>query len=883
MTVTWDGNTDGDGDNTSWHDQFNWNTNTVPGPGDDVVITLAGAGVIHSATSGTNSISTLFCTQSLTVSGGSLSILSMVSPSTIADLTVSNGTLSIETGNLSTTNLTVSAGDVIGPGDITIATLFTWSGGDLEGTGTMYANGAMDLESGIKDLLRDLEVVGTTTWTGGLLRVDDCVLTNFGHFDVQSDVNITYISTPGLFDNQATFQKSGGAAAGTTSVTARFDNDDTVDVQAGRVSFDGGGTHTGDFTGLGIVDFGGGTHTIGTTSSVTAADVVFGGGTVDIHGTFNVSGSTTVSGGGPHTFHADATVLSVGDPLTISSGTVDFSSGETIAVAFYTQSSGVLTGSDDVTVSDLLAWTGGNLEGTGTMFANGDMDLGGGIKDCLRDLEVTGTTIWTGGLLRIVGGTFTNFGLFDAQTDSSVSFYGTAGTFDNQGTFRKFGGGGITTVSVTFNSPGTVEVQTGTVTFTGVGTYTGDLLGMGTVGFGGGTHTLAGTSAITTADVVFSTGTTDIHGTYDVSGSTTVAGGTHTFHAEALVLDVGATLTVNSGTVDFGSGETIAVTFYSQSAGTLEGSDDVTVSSLLTWTGGDIDGTGTMFANGDMDLAGGIKDLLRDLEVTGTTTWTNGLFRIVDNLMTNLGLFDVQTDADITFFGTAGAIDNQGTFRKSGGTDLTSVTVAFDSTGPVVVQTGTVSFNGGGTFTNDFTGLGSVGFGGGTTTVTAASTIAVTDLTFGGGVTDMAASPITVLNAIFSGGTSDLHDTVLLIDTSITVSGGGPHTFQSTVNLLDNGDTLTVSNGTVDFSSGEPIAVTTYNQSGGVLRGSDTVTISGLLTWTGGDMDGTGTTIANGDMAFSGGIKDLLRNLEVAGDTTWTNGLFRIVDGVLTN
>ncbi|MHC4219452.1 MAG: hypothetical protein ACYSU7_13480, partial [Planctomycetota bacterium] len=186
-------------------------------------------------------------------------------------------------------------------------------------------------------------------------------------------------------------------------------------------------------------------------------------------------------------------------------------------------------------------------------------------------------------------------------------------------------------------------------------------------------------------DVSFATGTTDIHGTYNVSGSTTVAsGGPYTFHADVTVLNVGDTLTISNGTVDFSSGETIAVTFHNQAAGVLTGSDDVTVSDLVTWTGGDIDGTGTMFANGDMDFSGGIKDLLRDLEVTGTTTWTNGLFRIVDSVFTNLGLFDVQTDADITFYTTAGTFDNQGTFRKSAGVDITTVSALFVNNGGTV-------------------------------------------------------------------------------------------------------------------------------------------------------------------------------------------------------
>ena len=44
---------------------------------------------------------------------------------------------------------------------------------------------------------------------------------------------------------------------------------------------------------------------------------------------------------------------------------------------------------------------------------------------------------------------------------------GTAGTFNNSGTFRKSAGTGTSTIANPFNNTGTVDVQTGTIDITG--------------------------------------------------------------------------------------------------------------------------------------------------------------------------------------------------------------------------------------------------------------------------------------------------------------------------------------------------------------------------------------------------------------------------------
>jgi hypothetical protein len=59
------------------------------------------------------------------------------------------------------------------------------------------------------------------------------------------------------------------------------------------------------------------------------------------------------------------------------------------------------------------------------------------------------------------------------------------------------------------------------------------------------------------------------------------------------------------------------------------------------------------------------------------------------------GVFDVQGDASfLNNQGGSATINNAGTFKKSGGTGTTSITAAFNNSGTVLVQTGTINAGG---------------------------------------------------------------------------------------------------------------------------------------------------------------------------------------------
>ena len=122
------------------------------------------------------------------------------------------------------------------------------------------------------------------------------------------------------------------------------------------------------------------------------------------------------------------------------------------------------------------------------------------------------------------------------------------------------------------------------------------------------------------------------------------------------MLSVGATLNVSNGfgNLNFSSGEAINVTTLNMSAGTLSGSDNVTISGATTWTGGIMSGSGQTTTNGSLaitannstELAGRTLNINGGATVTGVGGFPN--FRANNGaVINNAGLFDVQSDATL--------------------------------------------------------------------------------------------------------------------------------------------------------------------------------------------------------------------------------------------
>ena len=303
-----------------------------------------------------------------------------------------------------------------------------------------------------------------------------------------------------------------------------------------------------------------------------------------------------------------------------------------------------------------------------------------------------------------------------------------------------------------------------------------------------------------------------------------------------------ATLVLSAGSLSIAASSTMSA--FNQSGGTLTGAGTVTVSGLLTWTGGIESGTGTTVANGGLAItaSNAAFTVLDGRTLTNAATATvngsgNQYLDLGDNaVLNNLpgATFDFEAEVSLRTNGEvsgAATFNNQGILEKSAdtGSDTTNFDAVLDNSGTVQVLSGTLSLQGDSTDTGSFTvsGGATLGFDSGAATLGSGSIIS------GAGTVEI------------GGGT-------------VNVNAG------STYNVSG---LTTINSGTVNFNSGNNITTGTLTQSGGTLTGSDTVTVSGLLTWTGGTESGTGTTVANGGLAI-----------------TASNAAFTILDGrTLTN
>lgn len=171
-TVTWTAGGSGD-----WSGANNWtdenSVHRVPGPDDDAVINTAGITVTHST--GADAVNSLTSAADFTLSGGSLAVNSAVSPSVI------QGT-------------------------------FNWEGGALKGSGTLNAQGGIDITRRDHNLegmhlINGDQATDIATWTGGNVFVySGGTFTNNGRFLIQ---------TPSIFGQNSgqvggTFENSSG-------------------------------------------------------------------------------------------------------------------------------------------------------------------------------------------------------------------------------------------------------------------------------------------------------------------------------------------------------------------------------------------------------------------------------------------------------------------------------------------------------------------------------------------------------------------------------------------------------------------------------------------------------------------------------------------------
>ena len=687
----WDG---GAGTN-NWFDANNWNSNTLPGSGDEVCISNTALSTINYA--GTATVRSVTSAEGFTLASGALTLTSTTQPSSLASLVFASGTLTGSSSDL----------EITGP--------FTWSGGTLAGAGTTRANGGLTLNGNNKVLNRTLVSNGDATWSSGIISFSSpaSLVNTAGHtFDIQADLNMNWCcgSDPmPTFVNDGTVRKSAGAAE--ADIQVGFPNNGSVSVDSGRLrlyQFSRPSTSTGTFTVPSgrALEFQSGTFNLGPTTAITGAGLVqVSGATVNFDGAYNHTGPLLVSGGTaniPQPINVNT--------LSISGGTLNLSSAAAdVTTPTFTQSSGTLAGLGDVTVSGMTTWAGGTMAGAGSVFANGGLTMNGNNKVLNRTLVNNDDAIWTGGIVSFsspaslvnpAGSTF------DIQGDLNMNWCCGSDpipTFANSGSVTKSAGTGTADIQIGFPNNGTLAVNSGTVA---IYQYSRASTSSGSFTTGSAANSIefqSGTFNLTAASSLGGPGTARVNGgTVNVGGSynpttTAVASGT---------------LNLNTPT---------ALNTVNLSGGTLAGPADQAIANL-NWTGGTLSGSAvanTTTVTDSLRLSGTTKILNRrtlndNVPAASPTQWDSGNFHMDTGAIFNLaGRIDAVGDMDWT--GDTGQTINVlpgGVFSKSGMNSLsenTYVQNVFNNDGTVLAPTGHLRLLGGGSSSGPFTiGAGGV-------------------------------------------------------------------------------------------------------------------------------------------------------------------------------
>jgi len=548
----------------------------------------------------------------------------------------------------------------------------TLAGGGNIGSGAslvVQAGGTLTLASG----------AGLTMQSGSLFNVPG------GTVDIQSGGLLT-LQSSSTVSSSGTLQLSGG--------TLDIDPAQTVTLSTGTISVTNGGTlgGGGKVTGSGSVDVFNGTLSLQ-------------GGTGDVP--FNIaSGATADSTSGTYTLTTNGVVSGAGT-LSVSGGTLSI--GGVTSPNGFSMTAGTLTGAGFLS-TNTFNWSGGIITGSGGTQLNG---------------SGTGTIDGSVGPMTLDGRAFNNYGYltFSSTTNplslansAAFSVYGTM-VLASDGTISDGGGGsnsfavapngllwkvgtaGLFTISAPFANNATAISSSGELRIAGNGTSTGAFF----VDSG--------------AEISFDSSSTDLQGFINGGGTISFPGGSTTFSGCCFSVN---DVEIYGGTlVLFSSADTVDLMF---DAGTLgiATNQTFTMTGSGEWTSGTINGSGTFNVASGATLTidgsagntviGGIE-FLND----GTVTYNKPApdqITTESALITNNGLFDIQTDQPIAEGVVVGSvkapphkkpasdavivigsnIDNNGTFQKSAGTGTTQIDPATSNAGTVKALSGTMNF-----------------------------------------------------------------------------------------------------------------------------------------------------------------------------------------------
>jgi hypothetical protein len=283
----------------------------------------------------------------------------------------------------------------------------------------------------------------------------------------------------------------------------------------------------------------GGVYSVSVTSAISNKRIRVRAGNV----TMNLGGNTYTLGSSTlENSLSVAKAVTDNCSLTLSGGTM---SAVNVGIAEISGTTGQLTiGSGGVLQASSGIYVGGTSSssgGTATLQINsgGAVQINNGMQIYFGGkLNNSGTASWAGGTIVAVGPINNMAGaIFDSQ--GNLSLVGAGGAFSNAGLLRKSSGTGLTTVSTPLTNTGTVQVQSGSMSFMGGGSSSG-----GTFLVASSTRMdIAGSSAFTMSGQNTATGS-------GVVGLGSLVSNSGTFKVDTNAIVIASGTLNNTGTVN---------------------------------------------------------------------------------------------------------------------------------------------------------------------------------------------------------------------------------------------------------------------------------------------------------------------------------------------
>lgn len=581
---------------------------------------------------------------------------------------------------------------------------------------------------------------------------------------------------------------------------------------------------------------------------------------------------------------------------------------------------GIVNGEGDINVSSgaSLDFANGTVSGTGLLnvSAGGVFNIPSGTVSLIRVLNNNGTMNWTSGAINGTG-TINNNSVFNFLTAFGTALHVTVNNF---GTINK-NSNNQNLLTGSFQNLNTVNVLSGNIT---LGQTSGSLTVSGTINISAGATFQFGNNSSATFTVnasISGAGNTQCYSTsviysasciYNITGYTSALNGTATFTPGMTLTNIG-NLNAAGGNINLASGLTVGaygpilhhtggtltlntgITFnfqkYNMYGGTVTGSDSITVRDSLTLSTGFITGTGaiTLKQGSYMTVFNNNPTIDKSIVNNGTINWTLGSI-FGNGTLYNNSVINMTANSFSCFM----AMVNAGTINKSSNT-VAQFSANFTnlSSGVLNVSAGTyMTAFGSGTWSLAGTMNVSAGASlqiGNSSTATYNITGSISGAgSFAGHSTNVNFLPGCTYNiagntTVYSG-TTTFNSGMTMQNIGTLVTTGGTINLQPGLVIPLIGPTLSISGGgIVNLNTGQKFQFTTITE-GGTINGSDTVNLSGNMTFTSGVLSGTGPlNILSGavlDINFSG--VTINKTVNSSGTINWSVGTIS-GNGVINN